>query len=191
MVILSDPHLNQNGHDGTSVENMNSYIQNIISMGQTGGKRVSFTSLPSYVPKADLVLCLGDMDQDSMDDHATFEEVFNAFISAGIPFLTMAGNHDYVPDYWDNGTDVALTGGNGGIADNEATKATINKFKEASAQLGVEDITTIIDDSGHRQGDPYTFRFRGVRFYCGQEYWFYKPYSVNKVLGYVTGYDKY
>ena len=191
VVILSDPHLNQNGHDGTSVENMNRYIQNIISMGQTGGKRISFTSLPSYVPKTDLVLCLGDMDQDSMNDHATFEEVFNAFISARIPFLTMAGNHDYVPDYWDNGTDVALTGGDGGIADNEATKATINKFKEASAQLGVEDITTIIDDSGHRQGDPYTFRFRGVRFYCGQEYWFYKPYSVNKVLGYVTGYDKY
>ncbi|MCR5820262.1 MAG: metallophosphoesterase [Bacteroidaceae bacterium] len=191
VVILSDPHLNQNGHDGTSIENMNTYIQNIIGMGKSGGKRISFTALPSYVPKADLVLCLGDMDQDSMDDHTTFEEVFSAFLSAGIPFLTMAGNHDYVPDYWDNGTEAALTGGNGGIADNEATKATVNKFKEASAQCGVEDICTINDNSGHRQGDPYTFRFRGVRFYCGQEYWFYKPYSVTKFLNYVTGYDKY
>jgi len=191
VIIISDPHLNQTGHDGTSDVNMSAYIQNIIGMGRVGGKRVSFSSVPSLVPTADLVLCLGDMDQDSMDDHTTFEGVFDAFTNAGIPFLTMAGNHDFVPDYWDNGTEVALTGGNGGIADNEATKATVNRYKEAAAQLGVEDITTIIDNSGHRQGDPYTFRFRGVRFYCGQEYWFYKPYSVTKIFGYITGYDKY
>lgn len=193
VIILSDPHLNHTGHDGTSPANMSAYIQNIINMGKVGGKRVSFSKVPSLVPTADLVLCLGDMDQDSMDDHATFEGVFDAFTQAGIPFLTMAGNHDYVPDYWDNGTEVALTGGDGGIADNEATKATVNRYKEAAALLGVEDITTIVDGSDHRQGDPYTFRFRGIRFYCGQEYWFYKPYGVKKIplTNIVTGYDKY
>ena len=188
VVIFSDPHISQSGHDETTVEQMQTYVQNICGMGRAGGKRIIFPAAPDYVPTADLVMCLGDMDSDSKDDHNEFESVMSAFNNAGIPFITMAGNHDYVPDYW-TGTngDEALTGGNGGIADNETTKATVNRFKQSAAQLGCEDMYLFKDGSDHRQPECFAFRFRGVRFYCGQTYWFQKGYSVEKVFGYVTG----
>lgn len=188
VVIFSDPHLALTGHDGTSVEQMQTYINNICGMGHAGGKRIIFPAAPDYVPTADLVMCLGDMDGDSKDDHGEFESVMSGFNNAGIPFITMAGNHDYVPDYW-TGTDgdEALTGGDGGIADNEATKGTVNKFKETASNLGVRDMYMMKDGSDHRQPECFTFTFRGIRFYCGQTYWFQKGYSVEKWLGYVTG----
>lgn len=188
VVIFSDPHLSQSGHDETSVADMQTYIRNIAGMGRSGGKRIIFPAAPDYVPQADLVMCLGDMDGDSKDDHAEFESVMEGFTQAGIPFITMAGNHDYVPDYW-TGTngDEALTAGNGGIADNEATKATVNKFKSSASNLGVQDMYMFKDGSNHRQPEQFTFTFRGVRFYCGQTYWFQKGYSVEKWMGYVTG----
>ena len=188
VVIFSDPHLNLTGHDGTSAEQMQTYVQNICGMGRAGGKRIIFPAAPDYVPTADLVMCLGDMDGDSKDDHNDFENVMSNFNNAGIPFITMAGNHDYVPDYWtgENG-DEALTGGNGGIADNEATKGTVNTFKESASKLGLQDMYMLKDGSDHRQPECFTFTFRGIRFYCGQTYWFQKGYSVKKVLNYVTG----
>lgn len=193
VVIFSDPHLALTGHDGTSVEQMQSYVRNICGMGRAGGRRIVFSVAPEYVPTADLVMCLGDMDGDSMDSHEEFESVMNGFNEAGIPFITMAGNHDYVPDYW-TGTDgsEALTGGDsGGIADNEATKKTINHFTSTASNLGVEDLQVLKDGSNHRQPEVFTFRFRGVRFYCGQTYWFQKGYTVNKILStWVTGLDK-
>ncbi len=192
VVIFSDPHLALTGHDGTSIEQMQAYVQNICGMGHPGGKRIIFPAAPDYVPTADLVMCLGDMDGDSKDDHNDFETVMGGFGNAGIPFITMAGNHDYVPDYWtgDNGDEGHTGGDSGGIADDATTKHTVDHFKEWSAQLGCEDVYTFSDGSGHRQPDVFTFRFRGVRFYCGQTYWFQKGYTVNKIMGYVTGLDK-
>ena len=192
VVIFSDPHLALTGHDGTSIEQMQTYVNNICGMGRPGGKRIIFPAAPDYVPTADLVMCLGDMDGDSKDDHNDFETVMGGFGNAGIPFITMAGNHDYVPDYWtgDNGDEGHTGGDSGGIADDATTKHTVDHFKEWSAQLGCEDVYTFSDGSGHRQPDVFTFRFRGVRFYCGQTYWFQKGYTVNKIMGYVTGLDK-
>ena len=192
VVIFSDPHLALTGHDGTSIEQMQAYVQNICGMGRPGGKRIIFPTAPDYVPTADLVMCLGDMDGDSKDDHNDFESVMSGFPNAGIPFITMAGNHDYVPEYWTGADgDEGLTGGDsGGIADNETTKATVNRFRQSAAQLGCEEMQLLTDGSGHRQPDVFTFRFRGVRFYCGQTYWFQKGYTVNKIMGYVTGLDK-
>lgn len=193
VIIFSDPHLALTGHDGTSVEQMQTYVRNICGMGRAGGKRITFTAAPDYVPTADLVMCLGDMDGDSKDDHNEFEGVMNAFGNAGIPFITMAGNHDYVPEYWTGADgDEGLTGGDsGGIADNEATKTTVKYFRERASQFGCEDMYVMYDGSNHRQPDVFTFRFKGVRFYCGQTYWFQKGYSVNKILStLVTGIDK-
>ena len=192
VVIFSDPHLALTGHDGTSIEQMQTYVNNICGMGRPGGKRIIFPAAPDYVPTADLVMCLGDMDGDSKDDHNDFETVMGGFGNAGIPFITMAGNHDYVPDYWtgDNGDEGHTGGDSGGVADDATTKHTVDHFKEWSAQLGCEDVYTFSDGSGHRQPDCFTFRFRGVRFYCGQTYWFQKGYTVNKIMGYVTGLDK-
>lgn len=193
VVVFSDPHMEQTGHDGTTVSDMQAYVQQIVKMGRAGGKRILFPAAPDYIPTADLVLCLGDMDADSKDDHNEFETAMSGFNEAGIPFITMAGNHDYVPDYW-TGTDgsEALTAGNGGIADNETTKSTVNRFKESAATLGVENLYTFKDGSDHRQPECFTFTFRGVRFYCGQTYWFQKGYSVEKFMGsWVTGRGDY
>ena len=62
-VIVSDLHVAQSS--GTSVANMQGFVQNIINMGKNGGLNFQFATLPGYTPTADLVLCLGDMDKDS------------------------------------------------------------------------------------------------------------------------------
>lgn len=175
-VILSDPHIEQTGHDGASVATMQGYVRRIIALGQEGGKRYQFAAAPAYVPKADIVFCLGDMDQDNEHTGDNFRAAFQGLNDAGIPFITMLGNHDIVPDYWTGyAPDYGLTWG--GVSTNEVSMQIVDEQLERAQRLGVTDLERITDGTTHTQARPFTFVFRGVRFYCGQAYWFQKPYS--------------
>ena len=100
-VIFSDPHVEQTSYGGLTVANEQTFVSNICNMGKEGGKVVTFSKAPKgYVPTADIVFCLGDMDKDSESEGTNFTTAMQGFNDAGIPFITMAGNHDLVPDYW-------------------------------------------------------------------------------------------
>lgn len=101
-VIFSDPHVDQTDHDGADASTFSAYCETILNLGKSenGGKRYQFNALPGYTPKADIVFCLGDMDQDNEKSGASFKAAFHKLNAAGIPFITMLGNHDVVPDYW-------------------------------------------------------------------------------------------
>lgn len=194
VVVLSDPHVATSGHDGTSVADMQTYVQQIVRMGRDGGMVFRFDSLPDYVLTADLVLCLGDMDQDSKSSMPEFNEAVAGFKTAGIPFVTMCGNHDLVPDYW-TGTnpDQGLTGGSGGYLCNEVALQTVSDYLWTAADGNVfanpiTDVVRFNDGSDHVQAEPFCFLFNGVRFYCGQTYWFQKPWGkFTKTFGYYWG----
>ena len=65
-VMFSDPHVAQDNYEGTSVANMQEFVAEILKLGKEGGKTVTFAEAPvGYVPTADIVFCMGDMDQDS------------------------------------------------------------------------------------------------------------------------------
>lgn len=178
VVVMSDPHIEHTGHDGTAVATMQSYVDKVIRMGREGGPSFSFTALPSYTPTADLVLCLGDMDKDSASETETqhFKNAFNGLNEAGIPFITMLGNHDWVPDYWGGG-DYGLTSGSGGVKCNATALAVVEEQWQKAAEKGGFTVDVITDGTDHTQAHPFTFSFKGVRFYCGQTYWFQKPYT--------------
>lgn len=179
-VIFSDPHVEQDTYGGLTVANEQTFVSNICNMGKEGGKVVTFSKAPKgYVPTADIVFCLGDMDKDSESDGTNFTSAMQGFNDAGIPFITMAGNHDLVPDYWTGESpDYGLTSGTtGGSACNDKALSIIADQWAKAAQFGGFTVNTINDGTGHTQANPFAFEYKGVQFYCGQTYWFQKPYS--------------
>ena len=174
-------------------------MNNIIAMGKDGQQKVQFAANTSYVPKASIIFCLGDIDQDKGDDGSS--GTHNNFLgatatvakTAGVPFIFIAGNHDLSPDYWtgdnpDKGTTVS-----GSNADDETISAiTTNNNYWNSQGVFDENIQYFIDDSksssNYFQSKPFTFRFKGVRFYCAHTYWFQKLYKKPALFGSGTYY---
>ena len=186
-VIVSDCHINQgSGHDGTSTAEMKRIMQSIIAMGKNGTKKVKFTNAPDLVPKTSIIFCLGDIDQDKGDDgsigtHKNFLGcTADVAKSAGVPFIFIGGNHDISPDFWTgNNPDRGATF-SGSNADDETISAVVanNDYWNASGVFD-ENIEYIVDSSKPDcfQSKPFTFRFKGVRFYCAHTYWFQKLYE--------------
>lgn len=190
-VIFSDPHIEHEGHDATTVANMQKYITNVVNMGTDGKARFTFDAIPTYVPTVDIVFCLGDMDGDSEKSGDNFKKAFEGLNTAKIPFITIVGNHDLVPDYWtgENGEAGLTTGepflgiGGGGIYCNKIALGIVSDQYGEAKKYGVTDLTTFEDtslsSSSTNQARPFTFMFKGIRFYCGQTYWFQKPWATN------------
>lgn len=186
-VIFSDPHIEHEGHDATTVANMQKYITNVVNMGKDGKARFTFDVIPTYVPTADIVFCLGDMDQDKETTGDNFKNAFSGLTSAGIPFITVVGNHDLVPDYWGDDSD-GLTiidlsiGKEPGVKCNKIALGIVSDLYTDAQKNGVTGLQTFEDSSlsssTTNQARPFTFMFKGIRFYCGQTYWFQKPWGT-------------
>lgn len=178
-VMFSDPHVAQDNYSGTSVEDMQTLVSEILKIGKEGGKEVAFDNAPKgFVPTADIVFCLGDMDKDSESSGNNFKNAMKGFNDAGVPFITIAGNHDLLPDHWhDKDNDKALN-----IFTVSQNSTTLNLIKDqytTAAQNGKFSVETITDGrSDITHPGHFTFMYKGVRFYCANNYWFQKPYSV-------------
>lgn len=196
-VFFSDCHINQgSGHDGTSAEDMATIMTNILNMGKDGTKKVSFTAAPNLVPKTSIVFCTGDIDQDKGDDGSSgkHENFLNCTAElakdAGIPFIFIAGNHDISPDYWSDGSKGVTYGSSGGSNADDKTISAITDNNSYWNNAGVfdENIQYFTGGSGSWQPKHFTFKFKDVRFYCSNCYWFQKPYNKPGLLSSATYY---
>ena len=198
-VFISDCHVNQgSGHDGTSASDLTTIMNNIIAMGDDGTKKVTFTTegATSLVPKTSIIFCLGDVDQDKGDDGSsgTHTNFLNCTAdlakAAGIPFIFIAGNHDFSPDYWSDGSKGVTYGTSGGSNADDQTISAIktNNSYWNSASVFDEDIHYFTGGSGAWQPNHFTFKFKDVRFYCANNYWFQKPYNKPGLLSSATYY---
>ena len=200
-VFISDCHVNQEStHDGTSAADLATIMQNICDMGKDGTKKVSFTTegATSLIPTTSIIFCLGDIDQDKGDDgskgkHETFlSATAEVCKSANVPFIFIAGNHDLSPDYWNDGSKGVTFGSTGGSnADDETITAIQNNNTYWNGKnVFDENIEYFVDNnkSSYFQSKPFTFKFKDVRFYCGQTYWFQKLYSKPGFLSSATYY---
>ena len=199
-VFFSDCHINQgSGHDGTSASDMTNIMNNILNMGQDGTKKVTFTTAPNLVPKTSIVFCTGDIDQDKGNDNNDGKHT--AFLNctaelaktAGIPFIFIAGNHDFTPDYWTGSDgDAGVTyGSTGGANADEQTISAITTNNSYWNNAGVFDENISYFTSGNSYGfepNHFTFKFKDVRFYCANNYWFQKPYKKPGLLSSATYY---
>lgn len=196
-VFFSDCHINQgSGHDGTSTEDMARIMNNILAMGKDGSKKVTFTSKPDLVPKTSIVFCLGDIDQDKGDDgssgtHSNFlNSTAEIAKSAGIPFIFIAGNHDLSPDYWNDGSKGVTYGSSGGYHADQQTISAITANNSYWNEAGVfdENISYFTSGSNYSfEPNHFTFKFKDVRFYCANNYWFQKPYKSPGLLTNTNG----
>lgn len=180
VVMFGDPHVAQDNYSGTSVENMQAFVSEILKLGKEGGKTVTFAEAPAgYVPTTSLAICLGDMDKDSESAGTNFKNAMKGFNDAGVPFITIAGNHDLLPDHWhDSDNDKALTMFT--VSQNTTTLNLIKDQYTTAAGYGNFEVETITDGrSGITHPGHFTFMYKGVRFYCANNYWFQKPYKVS------------
>lgn len=164
VIIFSDPHIEHGTHDATTVSAMQNYVKKMIAAHPA------------------IVFCLGDMDQDSEFSGNNFRNAMRGFLDAGIPFITMCGNHDLVPDFWEGG-DYGVTygiGNNGGHNANLKALDMVSEYLREAQKHGVA-VQIIRDEvlsSSGQQFNPFVVTFRGINFYCGQTFWFQKPYTM-------------
>ena len=197
-VFFSDCHINQgSNHDGTSQTDMAAIMENILAMHTKSGTPISFSTpgATNLVPKTSIVFCLGDIDQDKGDDGSsgTHENFLSSTAekakTEGIPFIFIAGNHDISPDYWNDGSKGVTYGNTGGY---NADKQTINAITSNNSYWSsyFEDGITYFTSGSKYDFEPnhFTFKFKGVRFYCSNCYWFQKPYSKPGLLSSATYY---
>ena len=203
-VIFSDPHTtNSNGSGNLSVADLTTVTNNIIAMGRTAytsTPKVSFNNvdgLPSgFIPKASIVFCLGDIDNDKGDDgsngkHTRFlGATADIYKAAGIPFIFIGGNHDISPDYWSDGSAGVTYGGSGGSnADDQTISAIKSNNSYWSSYFDSDGVLQYFTGgSGAWQPNHFTFKFNDVRFYCANNYWFQKPYAKPGILSSATYY---
>ena len=184
-VIFSDPHVDTEAIGST----LATQVDAILNMGKEGGKTVTFTKAPEgYIAKTDIAFCLGDMDEDKEEDASSpgqyYVDATAAFNTAGVPFVSLLGNHDLAPDYWTGeGADKGLSYsvlGTGGLNYNNYSFTIVENHIAQSIANGIEDVTYMTDDdlTCDRQIKPFAFRYKGVRFYVGHTYWFQKPYDA-------------
>jgi hypothetical protein len=194
MVIFSDPHV-----DTEDIQkNVSTKTTAIAAMGTASGKKFTFSKAPSwYVPKADIVFCLGDMDEDKEKDASSpgqyYKDATAAFNTAKIPFITLYGNHDLAPDYYDGDKgDAGLTWGinDGGSYFNDLSIKIVKEHRTQAQDNGISDVN-IFKDSDLKcdvQIEPFAFLFKGIRFYVGHTYWFHKPYDKPGMFSSTTYY---
>ena len=197
-VFISDCHINQiDMEDGTYDMEMRNIMNNILNMSpESGAIHFNTEGATDLVPKTNIIFCLGDLDQDKGDDgsrgtHRNFLEcTADLAKEAKIPFIFIAGNHDLSPDYWNNG-DAGVTYGSGGGS--RADDQTINAIKNNNTYwnaTGVfdEDVQYFTGSNGFWQPSHFTFKFKDVRFYCANGYWFQKPYDKPELMSSATYY---
>ena len=182
VVMFGDPHVAEGS--GISVADMQTMATNIINMNKEGGKAVTFANAPKgYVPTTDLVICLGDMDKDNEESGTNFTNAMKGFNDAQIPFITITGNHDLVPDiYWNSTNDYGLS--YSGCANNKTALNLVKTQYQKAAGFGGFTVETITDPNcdADVQVGHFTFKYKGVRFYCANNYWFQKPYDEGGLL---------
>lgn len=183
-VLFGDPEidLTDRTNNNATAANLTKWANGIIKMKESN--HYVYKTHPNIKPDPDLVICMGDMDGDSEHSGSAIKAVFDLFTAQGIPFITMAGNHDFVPDYWSGengsaGATVGVLGSKGGTdADNTAITL-INAYRNNAEKNGIENVQTFTlpNNSVNFHPTPFVFTFKGVQFYIGQTYWFQKSYK--------------
>ena len=169
VVMFSDPHVAEDS--GISVADMQTKATNMINSTYT------FDELPGYQGKADIVFCLGDMDTDNASDANDFNSAMKPFADAKIPFITLTGNHDLLPDYyWNNGD---LTYNLTGTSHDRTSLDAVKSHYNTAATNGGFTVDRIYDTECDANFviEHFAFKYKGVRFYCANNYWFQKSHD--------------
>lgn len=170
VVMFSDPHVAEGS--GISVADMQTKATNMINSTYT------FDELPGYEGKADIVFCLGDMDEDNAGSASNFNSAMKPFADAKIPFITLTGNHDLLPDYyWNNGD---LTYNLTGTSHDRTSLNAVKSHYNTAATNGGFTVDHIYDTECGADFviEHFAFKYKGVRFYCANNYWFQKSHDT-------------
>ena len=175
-IIFADPEINMSGNDRpdniSTTESMTKWMNGIINM--TESSKYKFDNYP-ITPSPDLVICAGDMDKDD-GNCKDISSMFNLLTAKGIPLITMLGNHDIkIAEH-----NTAYVWSSSSTYHNLNSVNCIEEYKTTAQTNGIENLQDFTQANGEFQMRPFTFTFKGVRFYIGQSYWFQTPYDYTK-----------
>lgn len=185
-VVIGDPEeemtrSTSEGGDGVqnTYDNVYKYFTNMVTMATT--QKFEYDKYPFIKPLTSIVFSLGDCDTDR-SDHTNIKKIFNQVTAAGIPLITLFGNHDWDPEEWGDGSYGFTSTGN---TINKATVSMVKSYVTTSSGLtnGISDVTYFTTSSGDVQPSPFTFKYKGVQFFMGESYWFQCPYTGHYLLG--------
>lgn len=181
--FLGDPEYDMRGFTKEQVQGM---VSDMLALkdNKTLFFEPSLGVKVNYEPA--LVMILGDIDKDRSSDTGNgFVEVFGEIYERGIPCVTLYGNHDWEPFHWGgleawDGTDYGFS--YDGRKANNASLDVVSRSLEESEKLGVMEVKKFMaSDYGHfgySEVMPFSFKFRTIRFYCGQIFWFQQWYKA-------------
>lgn len=167
VIICADSEISM--RDNTA-EKISQYVNKAIRIDEYPA--YTYSTYSFIRPKTEMMIMAGDMDLDRGGQLDLFDSAFKQVIDSGIPMITIYGNHDWEPDYWGDGSRGYTLDG---LSSNKRTLNVVDTYIERSKGLGISDVHVF--SSQYEQVNPFTFKYRDVRFYMGQNYWFQPPYK--------------
>ncbi len=175
LVIIGDTEWRVESRPYRTIEESTARANKIVDIKN---KRPPFTNHPSIPINPEILMLVGDVSADRDNDYDDFMTVFNNCYNAGIKCLNFYGNHDWDPIDWGDGTY-----GFNLFNDNSSS---VERIQEAAIKSGVS-ISSIEDRnadlSDWKTPYPFTFVYRGVRYYCGNYHWFIPYYQNGANIG--------
>lgn len=171
LVVLGDTEWNMRGYSiGEATRDANKIAQ------IKREARHAYKSHPAFRYDPELLMVVGDVSPDRDNSPADFLKVFDECYRASIKCMNLYGNHDWEPHKWGDGSF-----GYHSIAGELQMKASRNRIKEAARKSGINLFYPGGALSGWGDPMPFAFTYRGVKYYCGNSFWFlpfYKTWTI-------------
>lgn len=137
--------------------------------------RHAYKEHPKFKYNPELLMVVGDVSPDRDNNPADFFKVFDECYRAGIKCMNIFGNHDWDPEKWSDGPGFSF------FAGEEQLNYSRKRIQEAAKKSGIAIEYLIATDKWWYDPMPYAFTYRGVKYYCGNSFWFlpyYRPFGV-------------
>ena len=138
--------------------------------------RYAYKGHPAFKYNPELLMVVGDISSDRNNNPDDFLKVFDGCYRAGIKCMNLYGNHDWEPYKWEDGSY-----GYHSIAGELQMQASRNRITKAAGKSGIDLFFLGGALSGWGDPMPYAFTYRGVKYYCGNSFWFlpfYKTWTI-------------
>ena len=173
LVVLGDTEWNMRGYP---IQQAIIDANKIAQIKREG--RHSYKGHPAFKYNPELLMVVGDISPDRDNNPNDFLKVFDGCYRAGIKCMNLYGNHDWEPVQWEDNSY-----GYHSIAGELSMQATRNRVKIAAQKSNINLFYLGQSPSGWGEPEPFAFTYRGVKYYCGNSFWFLPYYQTWTFFG--------
>jgi len=173
LIVIGDTEFTMRGNTMAKSKVMANYLAII----KKKNPQLRYNRHPAIPIDPELLMLVGDVSSDRNNNPSDFLNVFESCYKAGINCMNIYGNHDWDPIKWGNGS-IGFT--KTGEAHMNGSK---NRILAAASKSGIELEFLGTPPGKFQSAMPYAFVYRGVRYYCGNSFWFMPYYKTQLQSG--------